>query len=285
MKNFVTFFVAMMLAMPITSQAFEVVGDQQVTVAQPQSGASASDDAVLAMKGLSRRIGTANTVARNSNVLALRNAKANEKIATSIRKDLVPAIGKGFANTNGKITAEANNLGEQASKNAWLIGGLIGACLLVSIIVGALRHRGTRNAINGTTNLRADELLAAVTEGVAAIRADVATVPELTKTAIRTLDPSPFVFEASGHEVTYQSPSEGIAAGYYLELHVPKDQVGDAATYDRGHQLSRGVAQRNCAKTMRLYFEGKLDAPEYKLQKELIEHLVATGAIKYRKLS
>ncbi len=204
----------------------------------------------------------------NNNTIKLEENTGNIAGLTTAMENLT----KGFSSWGTSLKDHTSNV-------ALILGAVIVICIaLLGVYLGALFNR------------RSDQLDAAVREGVAATRADIATVPERTATAtvaaLRVVDPAPFVFEnCAGHHVTYQSPVECAAEGYYLELHVPKNEQGTAATYERAHQTARGVAGRNCAKTMRLYFEGKFNAPEYKLQKELIEMLVATKAISYRKLS
>ncbi|NTV41228.1 MAG: hypothetical protein HGA61_03055 [Candidatus Moranbacteria bacterium] len=274
MKNVSGFLVALMLVMPVASQAFEITGDQVVAgvqtpavkapvvrtvVARPTASLTAKrvKDLIGKTAGLERAVNNnSNKLEENTNNIAgLTTAMEN--------------LTKGFDFWGTSLKNHTSNV-------ALILGAVFVLCIAgLGIYLGALFNR------------RSEEITTAVREGVAETRAAIDTVPERTAAVIRTLDPSPFVFNVAGNEVSYQSPVECAAEGYYLELHVPKDEQGTAATYERGHQTARGVAQRNCAKTMRLYFEGKFDAPatEYKLQKELIEHLVATGAIKYRKLS
>jgi hypothetical protein len=227
---------------------------------------------------------------------------------TSIAKS-DEVIAKGVAKTNELIQSES----VQATKNTRLLGILILVVAILVLVIGRIIVRRSQKAaveqmqlpamensnrsvaradqlnnkvgeVGETVNNRADQLLTELQNGFAEMRTSFIELPTKVVTAIQTLDASPFEFEAAGHQVTYQSPTEGIAEGYYLILHVPKDEVGDAATYDRAHDANRGTARQNCRRTMKKYFEKAFDAPEYALQKALIEYLIKTGAITFRKI-
>lgn len=285
MKKNVAFFFAMMLAMPVASQAFEIAGDQQVA-GNPETSVSGAPSEVhlsgsltlnqSVHKGPSATARRVKALMVKTDTLSVRMARMDT--ATKENSSNVAGLTTAMENLTKGFDSWGASLKNHASNVALILGVVLVVCIaLLGVYLGALFNR------------RSEEVTSVVRAGFEANRIAVEAVPERTAaatvTAIRTLDPAPFVFEAAGHEVTYQSPLEGISEGYYLELHVPKDEIGDPATYERAHQGARGVARRNCAKTMRLYFEGKFDAPEYKLQKELIEYLISTGAIKTRKLS
>lgn len=116
---------------------------------------------------------------------------------------------------------------------------------------------------------KSDQILAAIGD----LGRQINDVPEKVKIAVNTLDDRPIVVDADSHTVTYHSPKDGIAKGYYLDLYVPKGEDIDPATYDRAPNDKRGVVERNTRRIMGRYFRGELNAPEYKGQKALIEYL------------
>lgn len=87
---------------------------------------------------------------------------------------------------------------------------------------------------------------------------------------------SPWDFDIAGHTVTWRPAS----LVDIQEIHVPRGASGDLASFARNTESREGVARRNFRKTMRQYLEGKFNASEYALQKQLIDHLVETDEIK-----
>lgn len=91
---------------------------------------------------------------------------------------------------------------------------------------------------------------------------------------------SPWDFDIADHLVTWRPAS----LTNIQEIHVPRGKSGDPANFVRNIESREGVARRNFRKTMRLYYEGKFDAPEYSLQKALIEYLIDKGEVRAPKL-
>ena len=111
-----------------------------------------------------------------------------------------------------------------------------------------------------------------VSHRIGFVKEAVDEIPEKTADAVL----SPWDFDIAGHTVTWRPAS----LVDIQEIHVPRGASGDPASFIRNIELREGVARRNFRKTMRLYYEGKFDAPEYSLQKALIEYLIDAGEIK-----
>jgi preprotein translocase subunit YajC len=245
--------------------ADEILGDKSLSYVAP----APSDDSVITT--LSKKI---SSFKANINKKLFGDKKNKGEFAK-----LKEQADENTNKINKNIDQKSDALGKQAEDNAWLI------CLFIvalAIFIYILYRRNKKHTISQIDSL-AGRLIS--TDKSVEILGAIKEIPAETVKCIKTLDPAPFEFEAAGHQVVYQSPLEGINEGYYLKLHVPENMAGDPATYDRPHEINWGVAKRECRKTMRLYFEGKFNAPEYKLQKELIEYLVKTGEISYRKIS
>ena len=106
-------------------------------------------------------------------------------------------------------------------------------------------------------------------------------VAEKTAEKMKEFNSEPFKYEAGGKSVTQGVPDEAKADNCYLLIHVPENMNGTAASYERKSEANRGIAQRNCRKTMQRYFAGEFNGPTFTLQKALIDHLISSGEIKY----
>lgn len=324
MKNAFFSFLAVLIFVA-SAQAFTTTGEAMVSNYQPMTGIDqkvlnklaqqgaaqkkAMDEvAKMAEKSMTERNEALNAIASSTKLHAEANGKVAEALGSYGKK--VEATNRKVDATTAAVKAESKNLGEQVSNNAWILGGLIVLAVVILIIVAGViaiaAQRQTAETIQPAVNSfkesaekieaevatvattigsAKDEILAAINASKDEVIAEVFELPAKVAKAVHTLDASPFEFEAAGHQVTYQSPTEGITDGYYLLLHVPKDMLGAAATYDRAHETSRGVAIRNCRKTMQKFLNGDFKVAGYELQTELIGELVATGALSYRKIS
>lgn len=310
MKNIIFSFIAVFFLAGM-AQAFTPAGEEMVS-SSVQYNPATGDEMSGAVKRLSGTVkGVRNNVAtvkKDMKVIKTDISDIRGAVTSIAKSDEV--IAKGVTETNKLI----QNGSVQATKNTRMLGILILVVAILAVVIGRIIVRRSQNAavqqmqlpvmengnrfiaradqlnkkvddVGGIVNDRADKLLTELQSGFAEMRTSLAELPAKVVTAIQTLDASPFEFEVSGYEVSYQSPAEGIADGYYLLLHVPKDMAGTVTTYDRAHETNRGVARRNCRKTMQQYFEGKFNAQGYELQKELIAELIATGVITYHKIS
>ncbi|MDD5464309.1 MAG: hypothetical protein PHP62_04110 [Candidatus Moranbacteria bacterium] len=277
-----------------------------------------SDIADLAKQSVDERNASNASIAEGLKV----EAQAKGKVAEALNSygSKIDAIGKNVQNSKEYTGKQADALGEQAENNAKIIGWGLAALIVVGVLVILARTRSeVREAVEVPLNTwkeQADKLpkemqeaVKPVTEGMgatlsivgnlrnevadakdeilAAIQSAKEEIPVETVKQMKTFDASPFEYEFTGGlKVSYQSPLEAIAKGYYLELHVPKDAVGDPATYERNPQSHRGIAEKNCGKTLRKYAAGDFNAPGYELQKALLEYLVQKDkSIKIKKIA
>ncbi len=281
-------------AVPV-AHAFEYAGQEQVVPAQTSIAVDQTANELKKLRGElggTKRVVSAlkkeeaKRTASEEN-LAKQTKELGETAVSSLQQNA--AANAAMTNSVASLKTNLNKFGSKVDEvnssvygDYIVLGFIIIVALVTILFVLVSLQRNLRREIRES----ATAVEQAVEQVVVQARDHIVNeVPNRTATAIRTLDSSPFEFEAAGHQVTYKSPAEGIAEGYYLTLHVPKDMAGDAAIYHRDHETNRGVARRNIRKTMQQYFEGKFDAPEYELQKKLIEHLKSTGEISYRKIS
>jgi len=147
-------------------------------------------------------------------------------------------------------------VGGEVNNTKWLLVGVmcVGLVILALLI---LRNGSSIHAV-GTTLDR--------------VETKVDETPDKTADAVL----SPWDFDINGHTVTWRPAS----LTSIQEIHVPRGASGDLASFVRNTESREGIARRNFRKTMRLYLERKFNAPEYALQKQLIDRLVETGEIK-----
>lgn len=283
------------------AQAITVTEEIQVTkggASNISNQSAPSGDLEKAVKRLSRKT-------HRLHKAVTKQTEATTALVTSVGDLTTTAEGNVLAvkALDNSLRSEANALGVQNYKNAQAIVillVLVGLGIVAVILARTSKVRAAENnqPIIAGIKLVADEtraqankaaeearaqneaVLKTVAEGLSRINENIGDIPRRTAEAIKALDPTPFEFEAGGKKVKYQSPKTGIAEGFYLLLHVPANAATvDPSTYERSPETARGIARRSCRQTMQKYFEGAYNAPEYAMQKSLIEHLIATGEI------
>lgn len=234
--------------------------------------------------------------------------KGSDRAAAARHKELKKENGE----IRGAVVSLAKSQGEVIEKvahSSWITWGAIALAVILIIGVGVFFYRRIQRDARGffprlwntmgdnlqvatdtyrsaeitrNTSAEALELMRVVNTKLGTIETKIDEVPEKTAALVKALDPADFVFEVENHVVTYKSPAEGITEGYYLRIYVPKDMAGDPATYSRDIESSRGAVNRELKKIMAKFFRGEFDAPEFALQKALIQYLRANGELTWR---
>ena len=207
------------------------------------------------------------SLANNTKDLAVETGKV--ATTTGQNTDAIKAV-------RGKVDTFIKSLGTQSEQNAWLIGSLIIGALLLTALLLWFFYRCGRSC--NTTNTKT--ILTAISNVGNRI---VAEVPPATARLRQELNPEPFEIDTTGHHVTYVSPPEGIAQGYYRTLKIEEmpDGPDHPETFERQMVNNRGSALHYLTGTFKKFLEGKLKGTP---QESLILYLwKSTGEIKIRK--
>jgi predicted outer membrane lipoprotein len=231
---------------------------------------------------------------------------ANE--ASSLRSDLVGIMKDNVKATVSNTTAVKNlwsyavwgfdGVIEQGKANTWLICILL--ALAVAIIVAVMLFTNRRNRRQeetrwqpiaqdlATANSNSAKILTAVetlsttvSSGFASMKEDI---PAETVRQINELNPAPFEFDVVGHHVSYTSPMDGIAEGYYKTFQITEMPDGEnhPETFERQAETKRGIALNYIRGMMKKFLEGKLKGTP---EAALIMYLKGNGDIRIRKIN
>lgn len=250
--------------------------------------------------------------AENSKLFA-ENSKAYVEVGKSQIEATKALDGtfKKFASDARKLLRDQTySLGIQAKNNAWFQGILIivMGLLIIGAVIGAFWYRTrcsnknigfiktdvavmlplVQEMAENIKNIeaaqhadRTDDVLKAIVN-VAADNRDcfkkaIADVPKKTVEEMNKLTPEPFEIDIAGKHVTYVSPAEGIAEGYYMTLKI-EDTHGSTnpANFDRQTWRHRGQTKNYLTGTMKKFLEGKLTGTPEEL---LIRYLISTKEI------
>jgi hypothetical protein len=253
---------SLLLTVPMTAQAFTTTGEEQVVPTGEQYSPPASKAEVDTAAGkVSREV-------KNLNQKLTGKKGAITKLAGSVQ-----ALTAAAEKNTSAITDASTKLRRQARYNTY---GICGLLVIVGVIVIFYR-RSQRQTTSLATAVK--QVTKAVEQARDQIISEVGEVPG--KTAERMSEATTFEVDTTGFRVKY-TPSEGC---WYETIHVPKNMDGNPLTYERTPESNRGTAKTNFRRTMEKYFRGDFDSPEYKLQKELLQHLIRTKEISFHKIS
>jgi hypothetical protein len=210
-----------------------------------------------------------------STVSSLTGATTSNTVATKENTDAIQSVGKKVEVATKFVAAETKNLGDQAKKNAWLSGGIIGGVFVIAVILIWALY--VRNRKNETADK--DEILEAVSELGNKVVAAVAEVPAKTAKEVHSyFNPTPFEWDLKDEHIVYEFPFEDKC--YRTFMVVDTDGSTNPADFEQQIVSSGYKAKNFCIGTFKKFREGKLAG---KAEEMLIKHLITTGKIKITK--
>lgn len=245
---------------------------------------SAVNQASAKVDAISRKLEKQNVAQKEMNGVVMTLANNQGKMATELGK-----INDKVDETKSALHAEAKGLGEQATNNAWLNGGLIA---LAVIILGVLGYWGFLR-IRRNINLRTCQIGDAVENVLKAVNDGFAAAPAQISEAVHAFfNCAPLDFNVAGYNVIFNQSAEATGRKVYQVPFVDADVDPSitVATWSMHEVCDRNRALDSFKRTMRDHFSGKLaeqakaGSVSAKLCIKLITSLIATKQLVITKL-